>query len=170
MAGSCTAQSFVIFLTFAFIHLLTLKQFGHNDGLSGAGKLSKINCNKFTDQQIVDNGREDAFGTRKLRLNVPLGSFLYQATCTRQLPLSRKQSKQLPPFFRLQQINNEMNSGSTEVIHTFTFYMENAVNSLKAKGVNVIVSSQTPDNIWNGTSIAAGPRFVLYAQEVLVLN
>ncbi|KIK70688.1 carbohydrate esterase family 12 protein [Collybiopsis luxurians FD-317 M1] len=56
--------------------------------------------------------------------------------------------------------------GSTEVIHTFNFYMENAVNSLKAKGAIPIVSSQTPDNIWDGNVIAAPPRFVPYAQEV----
>jgi rhamnogalacturonan acetylesterase len=60
----------------------------------------------------------------------------------------------------------ENNSGSTLVIHTFTFYMQNAIVALKAKGATVIVSSQTPDNIWSGSSIAAGPRFVLYAQEV----
>ncbi|KAJ6519982.1 SGNH hydrolase [Mycena sanguinolenta] len=56
--------------------------------------------------------------------------------------------------------------GTTEVIHTFNFYMQNAASALKAKGATVIISSQTPDNIWSGTSIAAGPRFVLYAQEV----
>ncbi|KAJ6575280.1 SGNH hydrolase [Mycena capillaripes] len=60
--------------------------------------------------------------------------------------------------------------GSTVVIHTFTFYMQNAIVALKAKGANVIVSSQTPDNIWSGSSIAAGPRFVLYAQEVAATN
>jgi len=60
--------------------------------------------------------------------------------------------------------------GSTLVIHTFTFYMQNAIVSLKAKGATVIVSSQTPDNIWSGTTIAAGPRFVLYAQEVAATN
>lgn len=34
----------------------------------------------------------------------------------------------------------------------------------------MIVSSQTPDNIWSGSSIGAGPRFVLYAQEVAATN
>ncbi|KAJ4485813.1 SGNH hydrolase [Lentinula aciculospora] len=56
--------------------------------------------------------------------------------------------------------------GSTEVIHTFNYYMTNAVNSLKAKGAIPIVSAQTPDNIWDGDVIAAPPRFVPYAQEV----
>ncbi|KAJ6503372.1 rhamnogalacturonan acetylesterase [Mycena vitilis] len=60
--------------------------------------------------------------------------------------------------------------GSTEVIHTFTYYMQNAIVSLKGKGATVIVSSQTPDNIWSGSSIAAGPRFVQYAQEVAANN
>ncbi|KAJ7597493.1 rhamnogalacturonan acetylesterase [Mycena floridula] len=55
--------------------------------------------------------------------------------------------------------------GTTEVIHTFNFYIQNAVNSLKAKGANVIVSSQTPDNIWTGNAIGAAPRFQLYASE-----
>ncbi|KAJ7170040.1 rhamnogalacturonan acetylesterase [Mycena filopes] len=61
-------------------------------------------------------------------------------------------------------------NGSTVVIHTFTFYMQNAILALKAKGATVIVSSQTPDNIWTGSSIGAGPRFVLYAQEVAATN
>ncbi|KAF9074832.1 SGNH hydrolase [Rhodocollybia butyracea] len=57
-------------------------------------------------------------------------------------------------------------NGSTEVIHTFNFYVTNAVNSLKAKGAIPIVSSQTPDNIWTGNVLAAPSRFVPDAQEV----
>ncbi|KAJ7492465.1 SGNH hydrolase-type esterase domain-containing protein [Mycena latifolia] len=34
----------------------------------------------------------------------------------------------------------------------------------------VTETDQTPDNIWSGTSIGAGPRFVLYAQEVAATN
>ncbi|GLB35883.1 putative GDSL-like Lipase/Acylhydrolase family protein [Lyophyllum shimeji] len=56
--------------------------------------------------------------------------------------------------------------GSTLVIHTFTYYIQNAVTALQAKGAIPIVSSQTPDNIWSGSSIAAGPRFVGYMQTV----
>lgn len=56
-------------------------------------------------------------------------------------------------------------SGSTEVIHTFNYYIQDAVTSLQAKGAIPIVSSQTPDNIWNGSSLAAAPRFVAYASE-----
>ncbi|KAF7347700.1 Carbohydrate esterase family 12 protein [Mycena venus] len=95
----------------------------------------------------VDNGREDAFGD------------VYSVTATGE---------------SVQNYLTESN-GTTEVIHTFTFYMQNAIVSLRAKGATVIVSSQTPGtvphhNIWNGTSIAAGPRFVLYAQEVAATN
>jgi len=55
-------------------------------------------------------------------------------------------------------------AGQSLVIHTFPFYIQNAVTALKAKGAIPIVSSQTPDNIWSGSQIAAGPRFVGYAQ------
>ncbi|KAJ7293736.1 rhamnogalacturonan acetylesterase [Mycena rebaudengoi] len=61
-------------------------------------------------------------------------------------------------------------TSTTKVIHTFTFYMQNAIVALKAKGAIPIVSSQTPDNIWVGTSIGAPPRFVPYAQEVAATN
>ncbi|KAJ7706017.1 rhamnogalacturonan acetylesterase [Mycena rosella] len=57
-------------------------------------------------------------------------------------------------------------NGTQILIHSFAFYIENAVNSIKAKGGIPIISSQTPDNIWSGTAIAAGGRFVTYAQSV----
>ncbi|KAJ3840073.1 SGNH hydrolase [Lentinula raphanica] len=56
--------------------------------------------------------------------------------------------------------------GSTEIIHTFNFYITNAALSLTAKGAIPIISSQTPDNIWDGSVLAAPSRFVPYAQEV----
>ncbi|KAF8824043.1 hypothetical protein HHX47_DHR9000104 [Lentinula edodes] len=56
--------------------------------------------------------------------------------------------------------------GSTEVIHTFNYYITNAALSLTAKGAIPIISSQTPDNIWDGDVLAAPSRFVPYAQEV----
>lgn len=52
------------------------------------------------------------------------------------------------------------------VIHTFPFYIQNAVTALQAKGAIPIVSSQTPDNIWVGNAIGAGPRFVGYMATV----
>nr|GAT59021.1 rhamnogalacturonan acetylesterase [Mycena chlorophos] len=60
-------------------------------------------------------------------------------------------------------------NGSTILIHSFAYYIENAVSALEAKGVTPIISSLTPDNIWTTTApiqIAAGGRFVTYAQGV----
>ncbi|KAJ7110053.1 rhamnogalacturonan acetylesterase [Mycena epipterygia] len=57
-------------------------------------------------------------------------------------------------------------NGTQILIHSFAFYIENAVNAIKAKGGIPIISSQTPDNIWSGTVIAAGGRFVTYAASV----
>ncbi|KAF7347701.1 Carbohydrate esterase family 12 protein [Mycena venus] len=60
-------------------------------------------------------------------------------------------------------------NGTQILIHSFAFYIENAVNAIKAKGGIPIISSLTPDNIWTTTSpivIAAGGRFVTYAQSV----
>lgn len=48
-------------------------------------------------------------------------------------------------------------------MHSFPFYIQNAVDALKAKGAIPIISSQTPDNLWTGNSISAPPRFVPYA-------
>lgn len=52
------------------------------------------------------------------------------------------------------------------MIHSFAFYIENAVASFLAKGVTPIISSVTPDNIWSGTTIAPGGRFVTYAKSI----
>lgn len=50
------------------------------------------------------------------------------------------------------------------MIHTFPYYIQNAVNSLKSKGAIPIVSSQTPSNDWSNGAIVAPNRFVGYAQ------
>jgi len=56
-------------------------------------------------------------------------------------------------------------TGTEIVIHTFNYYIDNAVNSLKAKGAIPIISSQTPDNGWTGNTLGSPPpRFVGYAQ------
>ncbi|KAF9469865.1 SGNH hydrolase [Collybia nuda] len=55
-------------------------------------------------------------------------------------------------------------NGTKILVHTFPYYIQNAVTSLKAKGAIPIVSSQTPSNDWSGGAIVAGPRFVGYAQ------
>ncbi|KAF8216063.1 rhamnogalacturonan acetylesterase [Mycena galopus ATCC 62051] len=57
-------------------------------------------------------------------------------------------------------------NGTNITINSFNFYIVNAVNSIKAKGGIPIISSLTPDNIWDGTVLAAGGRFVTYAQSV----
>ncbi|KAH8925327.1 carbohydrate esterase family 12 protein [Atractiella rhizophila] len=54
-------------------------------------------------------------------------------------------------------------NGTQIVIHTFNYYIQNAVTSLLAKGAIPIVSSQTPSDDWSDGSIVAGPRFVGYA-------
>lgn len=60
--------------------------------------------------------------------------------------------------------HNPIHSGTTAVIHTFPYYIQNAVTALKAKGAIPIVASQTPSNDWSSGKIVAGPRFVAYAQ------
>lgn len=59
-----------------------------------------------------------------------------------------------------------MHSGTSIVIHSWPYYMQNAVNLIKSKGAIPIVSSQTPRNGWTNGAISAGPRFVAYAKLV----
>ncbi|KAF9057255.1 rhamnogalacturonan acetylesterase [Panaeolus papilionaceus] len=54
--------------------------------------------------------------------------------------------------------------GSSITIRTFPYYIQNAVNSLKAKGAIPIVASRTPNNSWSNGSIVAPNRFIGYAQ------
>ncbi|KAK3311580.1 SGNH hydrolase-type esterase domain-containing protein [Chaetomium strumarium] len=56
-------------------------------------------------------------------------------------------------------------SGKTgETVYTFNHYIETAARALVAKGARVIVSSQTPNNMWEGGQYnPAPPRFVAYA-------
>jgi rhamnogalacturonan acetylesterase len=57
-------------------------------------------------------------------------------------------------------------SGASETVLTYYTYVVNAVNLFKAKGANVIVSSQTPNNVCEGGSYAYSPsRFVGYARD-----
>ena len=52
-----------------------------------------------------------------------------------------------------------------ETVYTFVFYEVQAGKALMAKGANVIFSSQTPNNPWEGGSFVYSPnRFVGYAQ------
>ncbi|KAK6523167.1 hypothetical protein TWF694_006062 [Orbilia ellipsospora] len=58
--------------------------------------------------------------------------------------------------------------GVTETVLTFSAYLEKATNSLKAKGAIVILSSQTPNNPWEGVttfpSTSNPVRFVPYTE------
>jgi rhamnogalacturonan acetylesterase len=57
-------------------------------------------------------------------------------------------------------------SGVTETVQTFYTYELNAAKMFKAKGVNVILSSQTPNNVWEGGVYAwSSPRFATYAKD-----
>lgn len=50
-----------------------------------------------------------------------------------------------------------------EVVYTFVFYVVQAAKALRAKGATVILSSQTPNNQWEGGVYNGGaPRFVGY--------
>jgi len=52
--------------------------------------------------------------------------------------------------------------GST--VYTFNYYLEKASKSFAAKGVDVIISSQTPNNAWEGGKFSSAPsRFVATA-------
>ncbi|KXN88794.1 Rhamnogalacturonan acetylesterase [Leucoagaricus sp. SymC.cos] len=57
-------------------------------------------------------------------------------------------------------------SGSQILIHSFAYYIENAVAALLNKGAIPIISSLTPDNIWTNGAIAGPNRFVTYAQSI----
>ncbi|KAI0754625.1 SGNH hydrolase [Daedaleopsis nitida] len=52
-----------------------------------------------------------------------------------------------------------------EKVYTFVFYEVQAAKAMQAKGANIIISSQTPDNPWESGSFTYAPsRFVGYAQ------
>ena len=55
----------------------------------------------------------------------------------------------------------EQNSGVTELVHTFPYYLSTAAKSFIAKGAHVIISSQTPNNPDESGVFVSGPsRFV----------
>lgn len=56
-------------------------------------------------------------------------------------------------------------NGVAETVLTFPKYLENAAAAIKAKGGNVLISSQTPNNPWEtGTFTYSPSRFVEYAR------
>ncbi|TRX97174.1 hypothetical protein FHL15_001968 [Xylaria flabelliformis] len=61
-----------------------------------------------------------------------------------------------------------------ETVYTFVFYVIQAAKLMTAKGATVVLSSQTPNNLWEtGSFVSAPPRFVGYqltAQKALGAN
>jgi rhamnogalacturonan acetylesterase len=56
-------------------------------------------------------------------------------------------------------------NGRTDCSGTGDEYLENAASTFKAKGANVLISSQTPNNPWEtGTFTYSPSRFVGYAE------
>jgi rhamnogalacturonan acetylesterase len=58
------------------------------------------------------------------------------------------------------------NSGTQILIHSFAYYIENAIVPLLQKGAIPIISSQTPNNIWSNGVLAGPNRFVTYAKSI----
>ncbi|KIY64607.1 carbohydrate esterase family 12 protein [Cylindrobasidium torrendii FP15055 ss-10] len=57
-------------------------------------------------------------------------------------------------------------NGVTETVLTYEKYLANAAKAFKALGANVIISSATPNNVWEtGTFTYSANRFVTYAQD-----
>lgn len=58
-------------------------------------------------------------------------------------------------------------SGKTgETVYTYGHYVKAAAKALTAKGAKVIISSQTPNNLWEGGRYSAQPpKFVAYAAQ-----
>jgi rhamnogalacturonan acetylesterase len=55
-------------------------------------------------------------------------------------------------------------SGVKETVLTYEAYLVNAANLFKSKGANVIISSATPNNVWeSGTWSYSSGRFVTFA-------
>lgn len=59
-----------------------------------------------------------------------------------------------------------MISGVTETVLTYQAYLVNAARLFQAKGANVIISSATPNNVWEtGEYVYTPNRFVGYARD-----
>ncbi|RPA76405.1 SGNH hydrolase [Ascobolus immersus RN42] len=57
-------------------------------------------------------------------------------------------------------------NGQPETVLTYWAYLRNAANLLKSKGANVIISSPTPNNVWEGGSWQYSPsRFTTMSQD-----
>ncbi|KAJ1550944.1 hypothetical protein HK096_004075, partial [Nowakowskiella sp. JEL0078] len=62
-------------------------------------------------------------------------------------------------------------NGVSEVVHTYTWYIEQAAKLMKSKGAKVIISGNTPDNIWDSTNKTISPanRFETYSKTAAAL-
>ncbi|KXS96824.1 hypothetical protein AC578_7416 [Pseudocercospora eumusae] len=57
-------------------------------------------------------------------------------------------------------------NGASETVLTYYTYLVNAAQLFKSKGANVIISSATPNNVWEtGTYTYSADRFVTYARD-----
>ena len=57
-------------------------------------------------------------------------------------------------------------SGVPETVQTYYAYLVNAAKLFQSKGASVIISSATPNNVWEtGTYVYSANRFVGYARD-----
>jgi rhamnogalacturonan acetylesterase len=57
-------------------------------------------------------------------------------------------------------------NGAAETVQTYYTYLVNAAKLFKTKGATVIISSATPNNVWEtGTFTYSANRFVTYASD-----
>jgi len=55
-------------------------------------------------------------------------------------------------------------SGAREIVQTYPTYLKQAITKMLAKGAKVVISSPTPNNVWEGGRYAWGPgRFDYYS-------
>ncbi|ESK90915.1 rhamnogalacturonan acetylesterase [Moniliophthora roreri MCA 2997] len=57
-------------------------------------------------------------------------------------------------------------NGSSIVIHSFAYYIENAITAIVDKGATPVISSLTSTNDWANGKIVTGSRFVDYAKSI----
>ena len=112
-------------------------EFGHNDG----GSLSP-----------TDNGRTDCNPVNDNYATTCQTTYKYDhtsLTTTLSIPTA-----------------DWLHSGVQETVLTYEAYLVNAAKLFKAKGANVIISTATPNNVWEtGTFTYSASRFVGYCED-----